>query len=83
MLLLQWSHLFHSSVGELLCGRKEGKGKKSLYTAYGGCRGADSNRSNSSAGSNAAEREAAAHLSQTVADENSQDAGGVQSAGVT
>ena len=40
--------------------------------------------SNSSAGSNAADRQAAAHLSQTVADKNKHDAGaGMQSAGVT
>ena len=56
-----------------------GSSRSSRNSSRAGSRsssGAGSNRSNSSAGSNAAEREAAAHLSQTVADENSQDAGG-------
>mgnify|MGYP000971226200 FL=1 len=56
-----------------------GSSRSSRNSSHAGSRsssGAGSNRSNSSAGSNAAEREAAAHLSQTVADENSQDAGG-------
>ena len=56
-----------------------GSSRSSRNSSLAGSRsssGAGSNRSNSSAGSNAAEREAAAHFSQTVADENSQDAGG-------
>ena len=56
-----------------------GSSRSSRNSSRAGSRsssGAGSNRSNSSAGSNTAEREAAVQLSQAVADENSQDAGG-------